>query len=54
MDWAAKEKVDLSIDFITSNGDKILLTIAAEAQAKARARHPVDPVLVRPPARPTT
>jgi len=33
-DWAAKEKVDLTIDFITSNGDKILLTIAAEAQAK--------------------
>jgi len=33
--WAAKEKVDLSVDFITSNGDKILMTIAAEAQAKA-------------------
>jgi len=34
-EWAAKNKVDLSIDFITSNGDKILLTIAAEAQAKS-------------------
>jgi ABC-type glycerol-3-phosphate transport system substrate-binding protein len=34
-DWAAKEKVDLKIDFITSQGNKILLTIASEAQAKA-------------------
>lgn len=34
-DWADKNHVDLSIDFITSNGDKILLTIAAEAQAKS-------------------
>ena len=34
-EWAEKNKVDLSIDFITSNGDKLLLTIAAEAQAKS-------------------
>jgi ABC-type glycerol-3-phosphate transport system substrate-binding protein len=34
-EWADKNKVDLSVDFITSNGDKILLTIAAEAQAKS-------------------
>jgi ABC-type glycerol-3-phosphate transport system substrate-binding protein len=34
-EWAAKEKVDLSIDFITSNGNKIIMTIAAEAQAKS-------------------
>ena len=34
-EWAAKEKVDLTIDFITSQGNKLLLTIAAEAQAKA-------------------
>src|SRR3954452_21501665 len=34
-EWADKNKVDLTIDFITSNGDKILLTIAAEAQAKS-------------------
>jgi ABC-type glycerol-3-phosphate transport system substrate-binding protein len=33
-EWAAKEKVDLKLDFITSNGDKDLLTVAAEAQAK--------------------
>jgi ABC-type glycerol-3-phosphate transport system substrate-binding protein len=34
-DWATKEKVDLKIDYITSQGNKILLTIAAEAQAKS-------------------
>src|SRR5216684_8789808 len=34
-EWAAKEKVDISIDYITSQGEKNLLTIAAEAQAKA-------------------
>jgi ABC-type glycerol-3-phosphate transport system substrate-binding protein len=34
-DWAAKEKVDLKIDYITSQGNKILLTIASEAQARS-------------------
>jgi ABC-type glycerol-3-phosphate transport system substrate-binding protein len=34
-EWAAKEKVDLTIDYITSQGDKLLLTIAAEAQARS-------------------
>ncbi|TXL69639.1 extracellular solute-binding protein [Vineibacter terrae] len=33
--WAAKEKVDVQIDYITSQGNKNRLTIAAEAQAKA-------------------
>lgn len=33
-DWAEKEKVDLSFDLITSNGDKLALTVAAEAQAR--------------------
>ena len=33
-EWAAKEKVDITVDFITSNGDKDLLTAAAESQAK--------------------
>jgi ABC-type glycerol-3-phosphate transport system substrate-binding protein len=33
--WADKEKIDLKIDFITSQGNKNLLTIAAEAQAKS-------------------
>jgi ABC-type glycerol-3-phosphate transport system substrate-binding protein len=34
-EWAAKEKVELTIDYITSTGNKNLLTIAAEAQARA-------------------
>ena len=34
-EWAAKEKVDLKIDFITSQGKKLLLTITSEAQAKS-------------------
>src|SRR5258708_10393070 len=33
-EWAAREKVDLKIDYIPSQGSKNLLTIAAEAQAK--------------------
>src|ERR1700675_3850306 len=34
-EWAEKEKVELKVDFITSNGDKDLLAAAAEAQAKS-------------------
>lgn len=34
-DWGAKEKVDVSIDYITSQGDKNLLTISAESQSKS-------------------
>jgi ABC-type glycerol-3-phosphate transport system substrate-binding protein len=34
-EWAEKEKIDVKVDFITSNGDKDLLTAAAEAQAKS-------------------
>jgi hypothetical protein len=34
-DWAEKEKVDIQIDFITSQGNKLLLTTAAESQAKS-------------------
>jgi ABC-type glycerol-3-phosphate transport system substrate-binding protein len=34
-EWAAKEKVDTTIDFITTQGDKLNLTIAAEAQARS-------------------
>ena len=29
--WAEKEKVEVQIDFITSQNNKLLLTIAAEA-----------------------
>ncbi len=34
-EWAAKEKVDISIDYITSQADKLNLTQAAESQAKS-------------------
>ena len=34
-EWAAREKVDVKIDYITSQGNKLLLTTAAEAQAKS-------------------
>ena len=34
-DWAAKEKVDIKIDYITSQGQKNVLTIVAESQAKS-------------------
>jgi ABC-type glycerol-3-phosphate transport system substrate-binding protein len=33
-EWADKNKVEIKIDFITSQGDKLNLTIAAEAQAR--------------------
>ncbi|MBN9511376.1 MAG: carbohydrate ABC transporter substrate-binding protein [Alphaproteobacteria bacterium] len=32
--WAEKNKVDLQADFITGNGNKLLMTRAAEAQAR--------------------
>jgi ABC-type glycerol-3-phosphate transport system substrate-binding protein len=34
-EWAAKEKVEIAVDFVTSQGDKLMLTAAAEAQAKS-------------------
>jgi len=34
-EWAEKEKVAVQIDYITSNGNKNLVTIASEAQAKS-------------------
>lgn len=33
MEWGDKNKVEVDLDFITSQGDKLNLTIAAEAQA---------------------
>ena len=33
--WAAKEKVEVTMDFIPSQGNKNLITIAAESQAKS-------------------
>ena len=34
-DWSKKNRVEVQIDFITSVGNKLLLTTAAEAQAKS-------------------
>src|SRR5678816_3086284 len=34
-EWAEKEKVEIKIDYITSQGDKLNLTQAAEAQARS-------------------
>src|SRR5690348_15997424 len=34
-DWAKKEKVDIKIDYITSQGNKLQLAGTSEAQAKA-------------------
>jgi ABC-type glycerol-3-phosphate transport system substrate-binding protein len=34
-EWAAREKVEVSIDYITSQGNKNLVTIAAESAAKS-------------------
>ena len=33
-EWADQNKVEVTIDYITSNGDKITITQAAEAQAR--------------------
>ena len=34
-EWAEREKVEVKIDFITSQGNKLLITLAAESQAKS-------------------
>jgi len=34
-EWAAKEKVDVQIDYITGQGNKLLITASAESQAKS-------------------
>src|SRR5262245_22570895 len=34
-EWAAKNKVEVTIDFIPTAGNKIILTQAAEAQARS-------------------
>src|SRR3984893_16664500 len=34
-EWADREKVEIKIDFITSQGDKLMLTGAAEEQARS-------------------
>lgn len=37
-EWAAKEKVEVTIDYVTSQGSKLLLTTIAESQAKSTLR----------------
>ena len=34
-EWAEKEKVEVSVDYIPSQGNKLLITITAEAQARS-------------------
>jgi len=34
-EWAAKEKVEVQIDYITSQGEKLLMTAAMESQSKS-------------------
>src|SRR5262245_54304597 len=34
-EWSKRENVEVKVDYITSQGNKLLLTIAAEAQAKS-------------------
>ena len=34
-EWGDKEKVDVKVDYITSQGNKLLLTLSAEHQAKS-------------------
>src|SRR5215471_10599166 len=34
-EWAEKEKIETQIDYITSQGQKLLVTTSAEAQAKS-------------------
>src|SRR2546429_4857164 len=34
-EWAAKEKVEVLVDYIPTQGQKLLLTIAAESQAQS-------------------
>jgi len=34
-EWADKEKVDVKVDYITSQGNKLLLTLAVEAQSRS-------------------
>jgi len=34
-EWAEREKVDVKVDFITSQGNKLLLTLSVESQARS-------------------
>src|SRR5262249_51142221 len=47
-EWSEREKVEVQIDYLTNTGNKILLTTAAEAQA--RTGHDILPILTWRPA----
>src|SRR5215467_10909734 len=34
-EWADKNKIDVKVDYITSQGNKLLLSLAAESQSKS-------------------
>jgi len=40
--WAAQEMVEVQIDRLTNLGNKLLVTLAAEAQAKEKLSNGVD------------
>jgi len=46
-EWGAKEKVDVTIDYITSQGDKLLLTGAAGAVYEILMQEEPDPEELR-------
>ena len=62
-EWAEKEKVEVSVDYIPSQGNKLLITVTAEAQARsghdilsfpswqpadhARSLEPVDDIMAQ-------
>src|SRR5258705_11763593 len=50
-EWGEKAKVEVRIDYITSQGKKLLVTVAAEAQAKTGHNIPAMETW-RPPANP--
>ena len=52
-EWADKEKVDLKIDFVTSQGDKLMLTDRRRGAGPLRPRHDDHAELVRARRRPT-
>src|SRR5258707_116667 len=50
--WAAKEKIDLQLDFVSTNGDKILLTVTAEYLGKFDGHWAALPVSTGSPTLP--
>jgi len=51
-EWADREKVEITIEFITSQGDKLALTATAEGQVRSGHESCSSPIGM-PPLRPT-